>query len=203
VSIDAMGADSVALSAHKFGGPRGVGALYVRDLDTIRPIMHGGGQERGWRPGTENVPAVVGMARALEIAQERMRAEGPRVAKMADGIRAALLASVPGALNLGHPQHRLYNTVAIALPIDSRQLLSRLDGDGICVSAGSACTRGGDSHALAALGLSPEVRRGSLRISLWYDNTPHQCRVLVERIVHHINELVHEAAPRPIPPTHT
>jgi cysteine desulfurase len=188
VDLEALGVDTAVMSAHKFGGPRGVGALYVRDFGNLEPIVHGGGQERGWRSGTENVAGVAAMAVALEVATAAMPTETPRIRGLADGVRQALLSGIPGAVSLGHPRHRLYNTVAVSLPVDSRQLMCHLDGDGICVSAGSACTRSGDSHTLKALGLSEAARRGSLRISLWYDNTARECDYLVSRILHHVRK---------------
>jgi cysteine desulfurase len=172
--------DSASFSAHKFGGPRGVGALYLRDASAVCPWLHGGGQEAGLRSGTENVPGVVAATVALRVALERMSTDAARVQAMAKYLITQVLDTIPGTRLLGHPEHRLYNTVAISLPVDSRRVMMLLDTHWVCVSAGSACTQGAESHTLVAMGLDANTIQGSMRISLWYDNTMAECVRFVE-----------------------
>jgi len=168
---DALGADLLALSAHKIGGPAGIGALVVRDGLELRPLLRGGGQERRRRSGTENLAGAMGMAAALDAVCDE---EALRIRKLRDEMEEALEREVPEVRILGRSVPRLPNTSCIALPgVDATTQLVRLDLDGISVSAGSACSSGkiGRSHVLAAMGLPPGIARGAIRVSLGWSTT--------------------------------
>jgi cysteine desulfurase len=187
--VDAMGVDLLSLSAHKFYGPKGAGALYVRHGTRLVPWLHGGGQERGRRAGTENVAGIVGMARALALAVGEIPREAPRLAALRDRFLASLQAAVPGVLLNGHPTERLPNNLNVAFPgVDSELLLLNLDLAGVAASAGSACSAGSldPSHVIAALGASRERLRGSIRFSLGRGTTEAE----VETVIEHLQEIV-------------
>lgn len=163
-----LGADLVALTGQKFGGPRGAGVLWVAPGFPLAPIF-GGEQERGRRPGTENLPGIAGLAAALEAAVQTRPAEAPRLAALRDRLEAGLLATVPGARVNGAGAPRLPGTLSITFPgCDAEALLMALDLEGLCASAGSACHSGSTrpSGVLLALGLSTPDARGTLRLSL-------------------------------------
>jgi cysteine desulfurase NifS len=170
LDVEALGVDLLSVSAHKIGGPKGVGALYVRRGVTLRPLVFGGGQERGLRAGTENVPGIVGFGKACELAARRLhRGEMDRVAGLRDRLEAGLLPLHPGARRNGHPKARLPNTINVTLPgIRGESLVLLLDRRGIAFSSGSACKSGHPepSHALLALGLSAEEAHCAVRFSL-------------------------------------
>ena len=140
LAVGALGVDLLSISAHKFYGPKGVGALYVRDGVVVEPLVRGGNQEFGRRAGTENVAGIVGMARALELALADWETQAAAVAAKRDRLEAALLAGVAGLVVNAAGAPRLANNLSISVPgIDSEQLLVRLDLEGVAVSAGSAC----------------------------------------------------------------
>ena len=177
--------DLLSISGHKFYAPKGVGALYVRQGTPILPTQTGGGQERGLRAGTENVPYIVGMARALEIATAEREAEAARLGALRDRLLVGLMAAVPDARVTGHPTERLPNNASLAFRgIEGESLLLRLDMAGVRASTGSACASHdeGPSHVLTALGLDVVTARGSLRLTLGRENTvediDHVLRVL-------------------------
>ncbi len=168
LDVGALGADLVALAAHKVEGPKGTGALWIRRGTHILAQQHGGSQERHRRAGTENVAGSVGMATAFELAAAERSMTGPRVAAMRDRLGAALLA-VPGVELTGHPVDRLPHILSVVVPgIDGGSVTLALDLEGIAASTGSACSSGSSevSHVLAAMGFPPEEARGSLRLSL-------------------------------------
>ncbi len=168
VDVDAMGADLLALSAHKFGGPKGVGALYVRRGTRIAAFMDGGAQERGRRAGTENVPGIVGLGRAIEVAVAEMPRNSARLAAMRDRMIGTILDTVPDTRLNGHPAWRLANNVNVAFRyVEGESILLLLDAHGIAASSGSACTSASldPSHVLLATGLSHEEAHGSLRLT--------------------------------------
>src|SRR5205085_4922088 len=159
VDIVAIGADLVSLSAHKLGGPPGIGALFIGGSVEIAPIIRGGGQERGRRAGTENLPGIAGFAAAADSALAGL-AEYGQVRRLRDGLETAALNAVPEALVIGAAAPRLPNTTALALPgIASETQVIALDLDGVMVSAGAACSSGkvGPSHVLSAMGLPPRI----------------------------------------------
>ena len=173
VDVEAWNADLLSLSAHKFGGPRGVGALYVKKPHRLPPLIHGGGQERGRRSGTENVAGAVGMAAALREAAEALPAESARLAALRDRLIEGL-TGLPCARLTGHPTHRLPGTASFVFEgVEGEALLLHLDARGICASSGSACSSASldPSHVLLAIGLPHAIAHGSLRLSLGPDNT--------------------------------
>jgi len=174
VNVDHLGVDLLSLSAHKFYGPKGIGVLYIRRGTRIVPLIQGGSQERQRRAGTENVPAIVGMAKALEIAQETMEKRGKEETELRDYFITTLKSQIPNAHLNGHPVKRLPNNINISFPnAEGELLLLKLDMEGIAVSSGSACSSGAidPSHVLKALGLPPELTQSSLRLTLGRSTT--------------------------------
>ncbi|HOI59531.1 MAG TPA: cysteine desulfurase NifS [Methanoculleus sp.] len=183
VDVDAMGADLLAISAHKFGGPKGTGALYIRRKTRIGTFMDGGAQERGRRAGTENVPGIVGMGRAIELAVGEMPQNAPRLAAMRDRLIRGILDAVPDTRLNGHPTERLANNVNVAFRyVEGESILLMLDALGIAASTGSACTSASlePSHVLTACGLPPEHAHGSLRLTLGHRNTEEDVDYVLE-----------------------
>lgn len=174
VDVDAIGADLLALTAHKFGGPKGAGALYVRKRTRIATLMEGGAQERGRRAGTENVPGIVGLGRAIELAVAEMPRNATRIAGMRDRMIREILDAIPDTRLNGHPTERLPNNVNVAFRyVEGESILLLLDSLGIAASSGSACTSASlePSHVLLAIGLPHEIAHGSLRLTLGQDTT--------------------------------
>ncbi len=169
LDVRTLGVDMLSLSAHKFGGPKGVGLLYVRDGVAIEPLVVGGGQEFGRRSGTENLTGIVGMARALGLAVAERAEQAERVAALRDRFESAIRATIPEVRVNGAGAPRLANNLNVSFAgVDSATLLARLDLEGIAASAGSACTSGvlQPSHVLAALGIDPRWQRSAIRFSL-------------------------------------
>lgn len=178
VAIDfaALGADSLSLSAHKIGGPKGVGALVIRDGASIPPMILGGGQERRHRAGTENVPGVAGFGVAAKAAANDLAA-AERIRGLRDRLEQGVRAITPQAVVIGEEADRLCNTSCIALPSASAQsLVIQLDLKGIAVSAGSACSSGkvGASAALDAMGIAPQLARGAIRVSFGWNSSERE-----------------------------
>lgn len=183
VAVSELGCDLLSLSAHKFYGPKGVGALYVRRRTPLEPLIHGGGQEQERRAGTENVAGVVGMAKALQKACATMRETSDRVARLRDRLEQGLLHRVPRSRRNGHPQRRLPGHLNIAFEgIEGETLLLNLDMQGIEASSGSACTSGSieASHVLLAMGRTREEALGSIRFSLGKRNTEDEVDRVLE-----------------------
>ena len=173
VDLQALGVDSLSLSAHKFGGLKGVGALVLRRGVDVAAEIPGGGQERRRRAGTENVPGIVGFGVAAKSAL-RLLDEAKRVARLRDEMESAVMAAVPRARVIARDQQRLPNTSCIVLPgVSSETQLMRLDLGGVAVSAGSACSSGkiAPSHVLLAMGLMPEDAKSAIRVSLGWKTT--------------------------------
>ncbi|XUX00535.1 MAG: cysteine desulfurase NifS [Dehalogenimonas sp.] len=169
VDVQALGVDLLSISAHKLYGPKGIGALYVRRGTRISPILWGGGQERGRRSGTENVPAIVGMGKAAELAAASITSEVERLSKLRDRLIASVLATVPETRLNGHPTQRLPNNANFSFDyVEGESVCLNLDLAGISASPGSACssTSTAPSHVLLALGLPQHQAFGSLRLSL-------------------------------------
>lgn len=176
--------DMLSLSAHKFHGPRGIGVLYVRKGVPLFNLIEGGAQERGRRPGTENLPAIVGMAEALKEAVSDMEAAGEKTAALRD-ILIEGLSKIPHARLNGDARKRLPGNVNFCFEgIEGESLLLLLDNKGIAASSGSACTSGSldPSHVLLALGLPHEVAHGSLRLSISEENTEEEMRYIVDAV---------------------
>lgn len=168
VNVDALGVDLLSLSAHKRYGPKGVGALYLRRGTPLVPVQRGGGHERGWRGGTENVPGIVGLGKALQIAVDEMVEESARLSAMRDRLIREALA-LPGAHLNGDAVQRLPNNVNVSFDgTDSQSLVMSLDLHGVAVSAGSACSSGSiePSHVLTALGIPAERATAAVRLTL-------------------------------------
>ena len=160
-------------SAHKFHGPKGVGALYVRPGVKIEPLVHGGKQEYGLRAGTENVAAIVGMGKAAELAAIAIR-DGASIVELRDALEAGIRKAIPGAVLNGHRERRLPNTLNLTLPdLRGESLVVALDQRGIALSSGSACKAGSPepTHVLLAMGRSEEDAHCSVRFSLSHDTT--------------------------------
>jgi len=175
----------LSLSAHKFHGPKGVGALYIRPGLGLPALLRGGGQENGRRGGTENVPGVVGLGAAAELAHAALAAEMPRVTALRDDFEDAVRARFPAARFHGDPAHRLPNTTNFALPgFEAEGLLIGLDRLGVACSVGSACSSGTPdaSHVLRAMGVSDDEARSSLRFSFSRMNTADEAGAAVEAL---------------------
>jgi len=169
VRVDDLGVDLLSASAHKFYGPKGVGFLYIRKGTRLVPQILGGHHERGRRAGTENVPGIVGMAKALEIAQDEMHEEARRVGTLRDRLEEELQARIPDIVVVSRGAPRLYNTSLVLVEyVEGESLLLNLDFEGICVSSGSACTSSSlePSHVLLACGYPHALAHGSIRFSL-------------------------------------
>ena len=175
-TINALGADVLIVSAHKFGGPKGAGALvFASDsLQLASPLLRGGGQERGLRAGTENIAAIAGFGAAAAEAAAGLSSEAERLAGLRAVIEAGIDRAAPGACFLCHNALRLPNTVAFSVPgVSAETLLIALDLAGVAVSSGSACSSGkvATSHVLTAMGVAPELARGAVRVSLGWSTT--------------------------------
>ena len=174
VRADRLNADLISLSAHKFHGPKGVGALYVRKGTRLDALICGGSQERGLRAGTENVPGIVGLGKAIRIAEAEREENAGRIRELRDTLEKRILQAVPDAEVNGDPERRLPNNCHLSFPgVESEALLLRLDLAGIAASGGSACTSGSTepSHVLKAIGLEDEYIRGSIRLTLGRETT--------------------------------
>lgn len=191
VNVKKQNIDMLSLSAHKFHGPRGIGALYVKRGIELTSLMEGGGQERGKRPGTENLPAIMGMAAALKEECSLMEENAARVAAMRDRLLQGLF-QIPYSILNGPRDNRLPGNVNFCFEgVSGESLLLLLDGKGICASSGSACASGAldPSHVLLALGLAPEIAQGSLRISLDISNTEEEIDYMLEVIPQVVEQL--------------
>ncbi len=183
LNVDELQVDLLALSAHKFYGPKGVGLLYVRRGIELVPALTGGGHERGRRPGTLNVAGIVGLATALRLAQDRRAEENARLIALRDKLVNGLLARVPDVRLTGHPTRRLPNNASFAVKdVEGSDLLMALDLEGICVSTGSACTSGESepSFVLKAIGLEREWALGGIRLTLGRATTEQDIETVLE-----------------------
>jgi cysteine desulfurase len=169
IDVDALGVDLLSLSAHKLYGPKGVGALFIRKDTPFVPLIHGGGHEKGRRSSTHNVPGIVGLGRAMEIARTEMDDENRRILALRDRLWDGIRERIGGVDLNGDPVKRLHNCLNCSFErVAGDALLMRLDMAGVAVSSGSACSSGSGkpSHVLTAIGLSPERSGGSLRLTL-------------------------------------
>ena len=195
IDVVKMNIDLLSLSAHKLYGPKGVGALYIKKGTPFVPLMHGGSQENGKRSSTLNVPGIVGLGKAAEIAQKEMKTEYQKITKLRNRLRDTILKRVDGIHLNGSPDKRLPNNLHISIEnVEGESLLMNLDLEGIAASSGSACSSKSTepSHVLTALGLSPEMARGSLRITLGRFTTEQDVDSVSDalvRIVHHLRSL--------------
>lgn len=190
IDFAALGVDMLSLSAHKFNGPKGVGALIVRKGLRIEPFMHGGAQENRKRAGTENLAGIVGLSKALELAVSNLAEKQAKIKEMRDYLIAEIETNIPYIKFNGHREKRLSNNVNFCFRyIEGESLLLMLDINGICASSGSACTSGSldPSHVLLALGLPHEIAHGSLRLTISSQTTKEE----IDYTVSKLKEIVH------------
>nr|MBR4280117.1 cysteine desulfurase NifS [Clostridia bacterium] len=183
IDVQAMNIDMLSLSGHKLHGPKGAGVLYVRKGVKAEPLIHGGAQERGFRAGTENVPAIVGLGKAIELAHAGLAENAAYVSALRDKLISGLMERVSGAKLNGHPTGRLPNNANISFDkVEGEALLLRLDLMGVAASSGSACTSGAidPSHVLLALGLTPAQANGALRLTLSKDTTEEEIDAVLD-----------------------
>lgn len=174
IDVREWGVDLASISSHKIGGPKGVGALYVRRGCALDPTMLGGGQEGGLRSGTENVPGIVGFGEACRIARDRISSNHSLTKSLRDRLVSRITEEIPSVTLNGHPTHRLPGNAHLAfLGVSGEDLIIKLDEHGIAASTGSACSvhTQKESHVLRAMGVSSDIIRGSLRLTLGPDNT--------------------------------
>ena len=200
VSVQHLGVDLLTLAGHKFYAPKGVGALYVRKGTPLEPLMVGGGQEQGLRPGTENVPFIAGLGQATVLAARRMEEESARILTLRDRLHGLLQEAIPGLRLNGDPDHRLPGTLNLSFPgVSGRALLDRTPE--ISASVGSACheTDGAGSGVLAAMGFSKARMAGAVRLSIGRFTTEQEIDTAADRLIdawralyrgHHDDELV-------------
>ncbi|HCI15103.1 MAG TPA: cysteine desulfurase NifS [Gallionellaceae bacterium] len=184
LDVDALGVDLLTLAGHKFYATKGVGALYVRSGTPIKPILFGADQEHGLRPGTENVPLLVGLGAAAKLAREHLPAATEKLRMLRDTLHERLAAAVPGLVLNGHPTERLPNTLHVSFPgISGRDLLSRV-ADRVAASVGSACHSETDtvSGVLAAMGCDAERARGAVRLSVGWMSTPEEIEIAAKAL---------------------
>jgi len=182
VDARALGVDLLSLSAHKFNGPKGVGALWIKRGTRIQSTMTGGKHERNRRAGTENVPAIAGLGAAAALAAGKIAREGERVAALRDRLEAGILRGVPGTVVNGAASPRVPNTTNISFDrVEAESLLIALDLEGIAVSTGSACSSGTlePSHVLKAMGLPTHRTQNSLRFSLGMFSTESEVDTVI------------------------
>ncbi len=188
--------DMLSASGHKLGGPKGVGFLYISKNVRLRSFIHGGRQERGRRAGTENVPGIVGFEAAANRAMRMMEEKAEYVTRLRDYLISRIEQEIPQVKLNGHRSMRLPGNVNFSFPgVEGESMLIMLDMKGICASSGSACTSGSidPSHVLLAIGLSPELARGSLRMTLGEDNTMEEMDIVAKELVRIVEKIVKQS----------
>ena len=199
VDVTALGVDMLAISAHKFGGPKGVGAIWIRRGLSLSPILTGGRQERGRRAGTENVPALVGLGIAARLASERLASVNSRIAALRDRLERGILERVPGTTVNGDRERRVPNTSNISFDaVEGESLVIALDLEGIAVSTGSACSSGTlePSHVLRALGLPASRVQSAIRFSLGPPTTDAEVDQVLDALPRVVGRLRRRGDPR-------
>jgi cysteine desulfurase len=193
IDVTRLGANLLSFSAHKIHGPKGVGALFVGRKTRLRNQLVGGHQERDLRPGTENVPAIVGFGEAARLACERLKTDAwGRVAGLRDELERGILAAVPFARVIGDTSRRVPNTTNIAFEaLEAEAILIALSELDVCASSGSACSSGSlePSHVLKAMGIDERAAHGSIRFSLSTESTQEECRAAVEIVKRVVSRL--------------
>jgi cysteine desulfurase len=192
VRVDDLGVDLLSLTAHKFYGPKGIGVLYVRKGTPIEPLFYGGHQEQSLRPGTQNIPGIVGLATALKLVTEELPTEVVRLAALRDRLQQGIQTQISDVQINGHPTQRLPNILNVSFAgVEGESLLLSLDIKGIAVSTGSACSAGSSdpSHVLRAMGLERARADGSLRFSLGRTTTEADIDYTVETLVEVVDRL--------------
>ncbi|HLR34866.1 MAG TPA: cysteine desulfurase NifS [Tissierellales bacterium] len=192
IDVNELNIDLLSMAAHKIYGPKGTGALYVRSGVKIDPLIAGGGQERNRRAGTENVPGIVGMGKAIELVYENLEEKNTKIIKLRDRLIKGIFDNIDYVRLNGHPTNRLPGNVNICFEfIEGESLLLSLDMKGIAGSSGSACTSGSldPSHVLLALGLPHEIAHGSLRLSFNENNTEEEIDYVVKSLIEIVGRL--------------
>ncbi len=183
VDVDDAGVDLLTISGHKFGAPKGVGALYVRKGTGLVPLIQGGHQERNRRAGTHNVPGIVGLGKACELAAADLEMRNSRIRALRDRLEQGILARVPEVQINGHREQRLPNTLNVSFAyIEGEAILLFLDMKGVAASSGSACMSDsfGNSHVIDAMGVDPMMANSNIRFGLGPDNTEEDVDYLLE-----------------------
>ncbi len=192
IDVEDMNIDMLSASGHKLNGPKGIGFLYIRKGVKIRNLIHGGGQERARRAGTENVPGIVGLGKAVEVAFDTMKDREAHEMELRDYLIERVMAEIPYTRLNGHKTKRLPNNVNFSFQfIEGESLLIMLDMAGICCSSGSACTSGSldPSHVLLAIGLPHEIAHGSLRLTLGHENTKEEIDYVIDNLKRIVEKL--------------
>lgn len=192
IDVDDLNIDLLSMSAHKLYGPKGIGALYIKKGVKIQSYLHGGAQERNRRAGTENVPAIIGFGKAIELAYENIEEHNRKLSYLRDKLIKSIFDNIDYVRLNGHPEKRLPGNVNFSFEfIEGESLLLSLDMVGIAASSGSACTSGSldPSHVLLAIGLPHEIAHGSLRLTLGDFNTEEEIEYVVENLVKIVDRL--------------
>ncbi len=196
VTVDALGVDLLSVSGHKLYGPKGVGFLYIRKDVRILPHQHGGHHERGLRAGTENVTGIVGLGKAVELAQKELEARMEHLRSLQEKFLQGILKNVDRVVLNGHPTERIPGTVNLGIEgVEGESMAINCDLKGICISTGSACTAGSlePSHVLVAMGVPQDVARGTVRFSFGYENTDEDvdyCLSEIPKIVKKLRDII-------------
>ena len=192
VNARELGVDLLSLSGHKLGGPKGVGALYIRRGTPFEPLIMGGGQEREKRSGTENLPGIVGLAEAMRLADAEREWASAYITRLRDRVIHGIQERIEGVRLHGHPTRRLPNNVNVSFEnVEGEPILLGLDFAGICASSGAACSSASlePSHVLTAIGLPADLAQGSLRITVGKDNTDEEVDYLLETLADLVSRL--------------
>lgn len=192
IDVNYMGIDMLSASAHKFNGPKGVGFLYVSNRIPLKPLIYGGGQQFGKRAGTENVPGIVGMTRAAELAYENMSKKNQYIYDLRNSFKKSLLSEIPNVSVNGSDVSRLANNLNVSFAgVRGEQLLTLLSMNGICASSGSACNSSSNepSYVLKAIGLSDEEANSSIRFTLSDSNTKEEIDYTVDVLKRCVEDL--------------
>ena len=192
IDVKAQGIDMLSMSGHKFHAPKGIGALYVRQGVRIQRLMQGGAQERGQRPGTENLAGIVGIGKAIELATADVEDRAAKMAAIRDHMIERIMKEIPHVQLNGHPTKRMCGNINVSFYfVESESILLHLDFKGIAASSGSACTSGSldPSHVLLAIGVSHEHANGSVRLSLCEENTMEEADYVVDSLVEIVGRL--------------
>jgi cysteine desulfurase len=185
INLKKLAIDMLSLSGHKLHAPKGIGVLYIRKGTKFSPFLIGGHQEKGRRGGTENVPYIIGLGKACELAKKNMEDENTRVRALRDYLEKKILERIPNTLINGDPVHRLPNTLSVSFEyVEGESILLLLSDLGICASSGSACTSGSlePSHVLRAMGVPFTAAHGSIRFSLSIYNTKEEMDYIIEHL---------------------
>lgn len=196
LNMNTLGADLLTLNGSKIYGPKGIGVLAVRHGIKLAPLFYGGGQERGKRAGTENVPAIIGLAKALELALARREQENPRLTALRDRFITTVLKELPNVTPIGHPTERLPGNAGFIIKgVESEILLLRLDEQGVYASAGSACTAGNaePSHVLLAMGFSKQEARTAVRFSFGRPTTENELDCALATFIRTVRDIRQES----------